>query len=178
MAEARIRISLEEGVFELEGSESFVTAHIEKFADAIQSRLKANSHRAQPKAMSNTTRPKGPETDTSGLDEIFAATETGVQILKDIPGDSKAEKTVNAAKLLLYGLGVFKQKDTVLFEEVAAVCKAHGFYDSNNLAANLKEEKEMFVFGGSGKKQTLKLTVPGTKTTAKLVEDLKAASGE
>jgi hypothetical protein len=110
------------------------------------------------------------------LAEVFAVTDTGVQILKDIPGSSKAEKMVNAAKLLLYGSMKLKQKDIVLFEEVAAVCRKHGCYDGANMAKALKDEHEAFVHGGRGRKQTLKLTVPGEKAAAKMVDALKAAS--
>jgi hypothetical protein len=180
MADAKISISLTGGSFELEGSETFVNQQIERFFDLIKASL--TTPRAEVRGESVAVAPgtpAGPATNVStDLDDIFAPTETGVQILKDIPGNSKSEKTVNAAKLYLFGMAALKQKDTVLFEEIKDICKAHGFYDANNMAANLKGEKEAFVFGGSGKKQTLKLTVPGTKGAAKLVEALKAGSKE
>jgi hypothetical protein len=45
------------------------------------------------------------------------------------------------------------------------------------MAANLKAEKGTFILGGSGKKQTLKLTVPGMKAAARLVDELNLKSG-
>jgi hypothetical protein len=182
MSEAKIRISMIQGTFELEGSEAFVSAQIEKFADVIKASLSApyptpvnpNPGSGIPSNPMIATFPTTPQ----DLAEVFAANENGVQILKDVPGDSKPEKTVNAAKLYLFGLQALKQRDTALFEEIKSVCKIHGFYDSGNMAAYLKDDQESFIFGGSGKKQTLKLTVPGTKSAGKLIEGLKAGSKE
>ena len=183
MAEAKFSFSLSEGTFEVEGSETFVSAQIERFAEAIQANLK--TPRLQPSLKDNPNKPgedrRGGTPSTPNrpeLDEIFAPTEDSVQILKNIPGDSKADKTLNAAKLYLYGLNALKQKDTALFEEIASVCQSHGFHDAANMSTNLKADKESFVFGGSGKKQTLKLTVPGARAAAKLVEQLRSAIEE
>ena len=57
-----------------------------------------------------------------------------MQILRPLPGSSKAEKAVNGAKLYLYGLQALKQRGTALFAEFKNVCKAHGCHDSNNMA--------------------------------------------
>lgn len=182
MAEAKISISLATGTFEFEGSESFVSAQVERFVDVIQASLKAPRQQASAESgrAATATSDSGvvQQTSPTGFDHVFAATDTGVQILKDVPGSSTAKKTVNAAMLLLFGLSTLKQKDTVLFEEVAAVCKAHGFHDAANMATNLKDAKELFILGGSGKKQTLKLTVPGSKAAAKLAQELQSSREE
>jgi hypothetical protein len=97
-----------------------------------------------------------------------------VQILKALPGSSKAEKAVNGAKLYLYGLQALKQRDTALFAEITRVCKAHGCYDSHNMAACIKADRASFVFGGRGKRQTLKLSAPGVHATAELIARIRA----
>lgn len=181
MAEAKARISLAEQTFEFEGTEAFVSAQLEKFSEVIHAGLK--SPELLPKTSPEPSLPseKSPSfavSQSSELHEIFAPTEEGVQILKDIPGESKAEKTINAAKLYLYGLSELKQKDVASFGEIGAVCKLHGFHDAVNLASNLKSDQESFVFGGSGRKQTLKLTFPGKKAAVKLIEALRAGSEE
>jgi len=102
--------------------------------------------------------PPAPAVD---LKDIFEMTDTGVQILRPVPGSSKAQKALNGAKLYLYGLQALKQRDTALFAEIKRVCKAHGCYDSANMAACLKADRTSFVFGGRGKRQTLKLSAPG-----------------
>ena len=193
MSEARVRVSLSEGVLEFEGSESFVTSQVEKFTKIIQATLAgerpiaddagndragggggktdAGNDRAGGDTQPAASAPPSPESE---LKDIFAATDTGVQILKTLPGSSKAEKAVNGAKLYLYGLQALKRRDTALFAEIKNVCKAHGCYDSHNMAACLKGDQASFVFGGRGKRQTLKLSAPGLHATAELIARIRA----
>lgn len=168
-----------DGVLEIEGSEAFVASQLDRFDSFIRSAPEAQrgSSGAMPKQTDSTTADKGSPAP-SGLDEVFAVAGDTVQILKDIPGDSKPSRTVNAARLLLYGMKALKDTETVLFEDVKKVCKSHGFYDSTNMAKFLKADQTSFIFGGSGKKQSLQLTVPGSKATAKIIEQLQAGSGE
>ena len=151
MGEARVRVSLSDGVLEFEGSESFVTSQVEKFTKIIQTALAgerpiaddtasgddggttaAGGNGAGSDTQTAASTPPAPAVD---LKDIFEATDTGVQILRPIPGSSKAQKAVNGAKLYLYGLQALKQRDTALFAEIKRVCKAHGCYDSHNMAA-------------------------------------------
>jgi hypothetical protein len=75
--------------------------------------------------------------------------------------------------LYLYGLLAPKQRDTGLFAEIKHVCKAHGCYDTNNMAAYLKGDQASFVFGGRGKRQTLKLSGPGLHGMAELIARIR-----
>ena len=184
MGEARVRVSLSDGVLEFEGSESFVTSQVEKFTKIIQATLSGERPVAEDAAdgddggttdaggngAGGDTQPaaSAPPSPDAGLEDIFEATDTGVQILRPLPGSSKAQKAVNGAKLYLYGLQALKRRDTALFAEIKHVCKAHGCYDSHNMAAYLKADQTSFVFGGQGKRQTLKLSAPGLHATAGL----------
>jgi len=189
MSEARVRVSLSDGVLEFEGSESFVTSQVEKFTKIIQAALAgerptaddaaagdgggttdAGSNRGDGEKQPAASAPPSPDIE---LKDIFEATDTGVQILRPLPGSSKAEKAVNGAKLYLYGLQALKQRDTALFAEIKHVCKAHGCYDSNNMAGCLKGDQASFVFGGRGKRQTLKLSAPGLHATAELIARIR-----
>jgi hypothetical protein len=200
MSEARVRVSLTDGVLEFEGSESFVTSQVEKFTKVIQAALAGEplitdsapadagdvgndaaaagdgatdagaivaAHDTQPVASA----PPTPEVE---FKDIFAPTDTGVQILRPVPGSSTAEKAVNGAKLYLYGLQALKKRDTARFAEIKSVCKAHGCYDSHNMAACLKGDQASFVFGGQGKHQTLKLSAPGLHATTELIARIRA----
>ncbi len=194
MGEARVRVSLIDGVLEFEGSESFVTSQVEKFTKIIQAALAgerpiaddapggggggttdAGSNGAGGDAQPAASAP--PSRDAE-LNDIFEATDSGVQILRPLPGSSKAEKAVNGAKLYLYGLQALKQRDTARFTEIKNVCKAHGCYDSANMAACLKEDQASFVFGGQGKRQTLKLSTPGLHATAELIARIRTRGNE
>jgi len=188
MGEARVRVSLSDGVLEFEGSESFVTSQVEKFTRVIQAALAGERPIADDAAggdggttdagsngAGGDTLPAAstPPSHDVELKDIFEATETGVQILRPLPGSSKAEKTVNGAKLYLYGLQALKQRDTALFAEIKKVCKAHGCYDTNNMAAYLKGDQASFVFGGRGKRQTLRLSASGMHATAELIARIR-----
>ena len=189
MGEARVRVSLSDGVLEFEGSESFVTSQVEKFTKIIQAALAgerpiadvaaAGGGGSTTDAGSNGTggdmQPAAstPPSHDVELKDIFEATDTGVQILRPVPGSSKAQKAVNGAKLYLYGLQALKQRDTALFEEIKRVCKAHGCYDSHNMAACLKGDQASFVFGGRGKRQTLRLSASGMHATAELIARIR-----
>lgn len=181
MGEAKFRVSLTEGTLEIEGSESFVAEHLAKFEDTIQSRL----GKARPvAALAAVAAPPPPlqeahaaSLETAGdLAEFYAVTDAGIQILGTVPGTNNAEKTVNAAAIQLYGLKKLKNKDTLLFEEVKPLCKSQGCYDGSNMAKYLKGAPETFIFGGSGKKQTIQLTQPGFRTAEKLLATMKAAN--
>ena len=194
MSEARVRVSLSDGVLEFEGSESFVTTQVEKFASIIKAALAAEQSIADVPRDGGAARTDTGRTDAGGngagggtqpaatappspaveFKDIFAPTDTGVQILKALPGSSRAEKAVNGAKLYLYGLLALTQRDTALFAEIRNVCKAHGCYDSHNMAACFKDDQASFVFGGRGKSQTLKLSAPGIHATAELIARLRA----
>lgn len=185
MSEARVRVSLTDGVLEFEGPENFVASLVDKFTRVIQTALAGEpaggaetggngTGDAQPAASSVDHVASAPSSPDVTLKDIFAATETGVQILRALPGSTKAERSVNLAKLYLYGLHVLKQRETALFAEIGRACKAHGCYDSHNMAAYLKADRASFVFGGQGKRQTLKLSAPGMEGTAVLIARLRA----
>jgi len=179
MSEARVRVSLSDGVLEFEGSESFVTSQVEKFTTIIQTALAGEPPIADDPAPGGDTKPATsppPAPDaglTDVLKDVFAATDTGVQILRPLPGSSKAQKAVNGAKLYLFGLQALTQRDTARFAEIKNVCKAHGCYDAANMAACLKGDQASFVFGGQGKRQTLKLSAPGLEATAELIARIR-----
>ena len=107
---------------------------------------------------------------------MYAATDTGVQILRAVPGSSWAQKTVNGATLYLYGLQLLKKREMASFGEIKNVCKAQGCYDSHNMAAYLKAAQQAFVFGGNGKRQTVKLSAPGFHAASQLLANVRAGN--
>jgi hypothetical protein len=171
MSEARVRVSLTDGVLEFEGPENFVSGLVEKFTSVIQTALSAEP---QPAAASAPPVASAPPAPGEVLKDIFATTETGVQILRSLPGSSKAQRVVNVAKLYLYGLQVLKHRESAHLAEIARACKAHGCYDPHNMAACLKRDRASFVFGGQGKRQTVKLSAPGSEGIAALIARVRA----
>src|SRR6266700_602307 len=91
MSEARVKVSLNDvGTIELEGTEAFISAELEKFRESIRAGLLVGGDQ-QPAPVADAPTAEDPApVDT--LDDIFAATDAGVRILTDIPGYRVYEK--------------------------------------------------------------------------------------
>src|SRR3954463_10301947 len=132
MSESRVRVSLTEGIFEFEGSEAFVAAHVDKFArmihaavavqwpgsiDTVAQAPGAVSPDAPTVAVDAPAPPVAPQQPAPApppspdveFADMFAMTPGGVQILKRVPGASCAQRTVNGASLYLYGIRLLKK---------------------------------------------------------------------
>ena len=171
---SRVVVSLTEGRLEIEGPESFVEKQVERFASLIEAGLGKARHAPDPKPQPQqlTDRPEvRNEAGLAAYENLFALAGDKVQILKDLPGTNKAERTVSAALLLTFA-NTLTGADTTSFDAVRETCEAHGCLDSPNFAKTLKGEKEAFVFGGTRNKQTLKLTVPGRRKAEQLATSL------
>ena len=195
MSESRVRVSLTEGTFEFEGSEAFVAAHVEKFARMIQAAVAVQWPGAfeaagdvppeapaaaveapeapAPPPIEPEPAPVAPPPPDIEFADVYALTQDGLQILKPVPGSSRAQRTVNGAKLYLYGLRLLTHRDAARFGEIKSVCISQGCYDSANMAAYLKADRQAFVFSGKGKRQTIQLSVPGLNGAAELVSDIR-----
>jgi hypothetical protein len=168
VAEARIKLSIAEGTFEIEGPESFVSKQIEAFGDVIKKALSDPAKKPKTKDKAEETDPPGGGGDYS---DVFELHEGAVKVLADIPGDNNKSKTVNAGLIAAFARST-EGADTVSFDDVREICKQHSCLDATNFSKYLKGEKKAFVFGGTPKKQTIKLTVPGKKQAKALVEGL------
>ncbi len=175
---AKIVVSVRDGLLEISGSEDFVRDQLGKFNDSIMKHLSNMLKFAQPSIFSSP--PPALDQEVQGdawkavsYHNVIAFEGDEIRILKNIPGKSEAEKAVNAALLYLYAKNV-KGQEEALFKEIRELCQGHGCLDSANFASNLKSEKRYFIIGGSGKKQTAKLTQPGKTKAAALVNELNS----
>jgi hypothetical protein len=176
--EASFSISIQEGKVEISGSEAFVREQIENFKELILETTK-RLQTAQQQIPPPPPPPGGgvgPRIvlGTNQYPNVIAIHDDQIKILKPIPGKKKAEKTVNAALLYLVGKGI-KGEETALFEEIRMVCKDHACLDAANFAATLKGAKEYLIVGGSGKKQTAKLSHPGCTKAQELASELNGS---
>ncbi len=183
----RVLISLAEGKFEIEGDAAFVERQLDRFDEL----LKAWTDRREPAKNSIPIASPGASAQTENseqgerlakkqnsktldhYDHLFALADEKIQILKDIPGSTASEKMVAVGLLLAYG-NALAGEDTTTFDEIRDTCKAHGCLDATNFSKRLKDQREIFVFGGGPKSQTLKLTVPGRKRAEQLADELQA----
>ncbi len=177
--EARIKLSIRDGVLEIEGSEAFVSAQAEAFRDVVASLL----HRPHDGGADNQSRVASQQESAGGqthagalsdYDSVFVMADGKVQILQGIPGNGKAGKTMNAALLCLYA-NELQGNTEVGFDTIRDLCQAHGFLDGSNFAATLKDAKEYLIVTGSSRRLMAKLTVPGRKEAQRLADGLKTA---
>ncbi len=180
---AKIRVSLREGLLEIEGSEEFVSKQIENLKDVI-TKL-PSTHQAPippivpppiaqtPNGTANGDAALIPTADAAKYENVISVAGGVVKVLKDIPGNSKAEKTANAALLYLFGKNLLSQEQAT-FSEIRQVCKEHAILDGPNFAGAIKDQKEWFIVTGGRKSEVAQLTKPGKKQAQSVVDSLNA----
>lgn len=173
MAEARIKFSLNDGTFEIEGPESFVSAQLVAFGDIFRKVL-SEPIKAGVAMPDKGTEAKGLVSPQTGdYSSVLEVHEGKVKVLTDIPGAKNKDKTINAALLCLFGMSL-EGVDTVQYDDIREICRDHSCFDHTNFSKYLKSEKQAFVFGGSRGKQTVKLSAPGRKRAEGLVKTLES----
>lgn len=175
--QAKVHISLRDGVLELQGSEDFVSSQLKFLEPLIRESFKTLPP-APPQLNEGTSLPaKGPVLGNtlgglSDYDTLFADADGKVQVLKTLPGQNKAAKSVNAALLLAFA-NTLKGIDATPFSDVRDLCNSHACLDSSNFSKHMKSQKEHFIVSGFGSAQTIKLTVPGKKKAKELADGLR-----
>jgi len=174
--QAKVHISLRDGVLELQGSESFVSSQLQFLEPLIRESFKAvpsilpQSSNTEPAPNNGVA--SNENSELSNFDTLFADADGKVQILKTLPGSNKATKTVNAALLLAFA-NTLKGIDSTPYSDVRDLCSSHACLDSGNFSKQMKSQKELFIVSGSGSAQTIKLTVPGKKKAIELASGIK-----
>jgi hypothetical protein len=185
MAEAKIRISLSDGsVLEIEGSEGFVEKQIESFGDLIKQALVAQSTQ-RPAASTkqqgsgdeqkDTAPPPSAKAGINPYPNVFEIQDGKVTfIMEKIPGDNEKDKMVDAALLCILG-NELAGKPEVSFAAMKELSKQHGSTSDmldGNFSPYLKSESRYFIFGGTPRKQTAKLSNPGRAKAKELAAKL------
>lgn len=198
--QSRFKFSVIDGVIELEGSEAFVSKHIDDLKDLIAQLTTRTSHHHSPKAnalpvaqdethVAHTVPSQGtpPQVATESA-SVSGATGIGdhphtfeemngvLKVVADIPGATKKAKMTNAALLYGYGSAILG-RETCSSDDIRQVCQDHGCLDSPNFA-KVFDEKTLFVVAGvKGGKKTVKLTHLGRKQAKQLVDTLESNAG-
>jgi hypothetical protein len=185
---AKIRISLKDGEFELSGSELFVSQQIESFRELIVESLKDKKFELNapvPKSLSSgesissevpeilSPPPIGGLTGKTVDDfqNVFHSDENGIKIIKKAPGSNKQAKSITTALMYLWAVNSIKPTE-VRFSEIRDLCQNQGCLDSANFATHMKSTKEHIIVEGKGKSQTCKITIPGKERALQIIEDL------
>jgi hypothetical protein len=176
MADARISVSVREGTIEIEGSESFVIGQMARFESLIQKALEqAGKRPAAGPSKDQKESPSEGSKDSSVAEyaNLYAVADGKVQITRDLPGTTKAEKSVNAALLLTHA-NTLLGTDTTSYDAIRNMCSTHGCLDGTNFAKTIRAEKELFIVSGPPKGRVIKLSVPGLKKADVLAARLNA----
>jgi len=176
---AKISLSIREGKLEIEGPVDFVSKQIASFEELIRQALsEASKHLGDTgdREGEHKKAPEGEKKRDKGIpkhDNVLEVTEGKVKILCDIPGQSNKEKSINVALLCLFGSDT-EGIEEVGFDAVREICRSHSCLDAANFSSHLNSAKQLLICSGSGKKQTVKLSVPGKRRAKALVEELNA----
>lgn len=178
--EAKIRICLSEGKFEISGSEDFVSKQIDNLKELIiESAQKKNS---QSKSVNKhievvnqapiTTDEENSITKDGKYSDIFVVDEEKIRIITDIPGNTASKQTLHAA--LIYA---FAKKENGIDEanvdEIRSVCQNHAFLDLKNFSSHIKSgDPKLYLDKGSGKDRVIKLTRPGERKATELIDSI------
>lgn len=168
---ARVFVSVREGKVEIEGSEEFVRDQLTRLQDVIaQIASSGKSQEPDPSEMQRATQEKF--SSLGKYAKLYNAQANGkIQLLKELPGNNMAHKTVSAALLVSYANSLLGAEQTPL-ELIRKTCKEHACHDSNNFSATIKREKELFVHSGTS---TIRLSDAGRQLAQNLAEQLIAA---
>lgn len=183
---ARIRLSIPEGLLEIEGSEEFVAQQIAALKDVVVTARPVLGNGGTPGKQPETAGSKpeatggGSPTHTAGKIEdyphLYAIDAAGaLHITKELPGKSTPEKVVSATLLYLYGRKLKGDSDEAFFKDIGGICGEHGCLDKANFAGHVKTAAPKLVTvsgGGQGAKLSAKLTFTGTQEARKLADQL------
>lgn len=169
---ARVAVSVKEGKVEIEGSEAFVADQLTRLKPLI-AQVIATSGKLRPDSPREQTRQPNAHSQSFGkFAKLYHATADGkIELLKEIPGNNMAHKTVSAALLVSHANSLLGSDSTAV-EVIRAACKDHACHDSNNFSATLKREKELFVHSGGSH---ITLSETGRELAEDLAERLIAA---
>ncbi len=182
--EAKLYLSLTEGVFEISGSELFVSQQIENFKVPILQTIDT-INTIQPPSPSN--RVENPSAapglspgaksehgfDKMSFPRVLHIEDKEVKIIKKMPGANNAKKSVNTALAFLWGKRSVGVED-VSFQEIRDLCQEQSCLDSTNFSTTMKNARELIIVEGKkgSSAKTCKLTLPGVERAEELLEDL------
>jgi hypothetical protein len=182
----KARIDLKQGLIELEGSEAFVSDHLEKYFEFIKTSSNIldclESQSLPTEKVDQTSMPQNNDQDR--YIKLFGVTKEEINNLVDI-GESEfriittkikgttAERQMNYC--LLYCLtNEFFGKPKTEFKELRELCEYFSCYDSTNFSTYLTKRKGIFIIDGEKRSQnkTVRLSAPGKEEAKALIKQL------
>lgn len=181
---AKFRYSALEGVIELEGSEEFISSHMETLTDLVRvvsRHTPIASKPEKPHPVPTETESSGDTNQTEdsespdGIDlhpKIYSQINEKLKIITKILGSNKREKCINAALLYCYGAELMGDEQ-VPSPEIRNVCEEHGFLDSTNFSKIFDDNTTFLLDGKKGGNKQVKLTFNGREKAKALIKELE-----
>lgn len=179
MSDAKVSINLHDGIFEIEGGESFVEQQMVRFESLINTAFSTDRKNEPAKDVivdQNNKLPPDTKEGSNSLDDlndIYEIHNDKLHIIKDIPGSNVKAQTLAAALLVCFGK-TKEGSDNALLDDVRSECERHACYNSKKFATYVKSYNTLFLESGSGKASTIKLTVPGKNLAQDLISRLRS----
>ena len=177
---AKLHLSIKDGVFEISGSEKFVTSQIENFKDIILDALKTKGMQQplSPEVHEQVDSPPTKQayqtkTDTQQYPNVLHIEGTDVRVIKRVSGSNKAQKSLNTVLVYLWAKRTVGVEDTTL-KSLRKLCEQQGCLDKANFAKTIKGAREHIIVDGvkGSSAQKCKLTMPGVEKAEELLESL------
>ncbi len=183
-SDAKLHLSLEDGTFEISGSELFVSQQIENFKEIILEALRTRrcqdsedfdlGLKSPPEAMPLPEDEQvGNVNNDKKFDRVLHIEDKEVKIIKRIPGENNAKKTLNTALIYLWAKRS-TGTNSVSYQEIRDICSEQGCLDSSNFSSTLKNAREYIIVDGKRRSsdKVCKLTLPGVEQAEGLLEGL------
>ncbi len=180
---AKFRYSAQEGVIELEGTEEFISSHMETLTDLVRvisrhTPVEAKTEKPRPNvahdAGEGDSTSEDPSPDNGGIENyprVYSQINEKLKIICKLPGSKKSEKSKNVALLYCYGSELMGDEQ-VPSSEIRGVCEEHGCLDSTNFSKVFDDKTTFLVDGKKGGNKQIKLTFTGREKATALLKEL------
>jgi len=167
---ARFRFSAQDGIFEIEATEEFVTRHFESLIEIVKGMstktVVETKHDSVDSSECTSSRPK----TIADYPEVFSEINGKLKIVKDIPGESKKEKMTNIAMLFCFG-NELMGNEQISSKDIREICEQHGCLDGPNFSKIFDDTTIFLSDGVKGGIKQVKLTFNGKKKTEALLKN-------
>jgi hypothetical protein len=172
---AIVSLSIGDFSIRVEGSEEFVEEQVSDFHETVLEHLKKQDYQSTGEGTTSSDEgvPSGVREPSSieNYPSLYHSDGDEVNLLlRQIPGDSTAEKTRNVARLYLFGKNLLGGEPVVDKKKIVEICEEYGFHDSGNFKSNIESGKPYLIIEGEGKDYNIRLTPPGIDSTEKIIQ--------
>ncbi|QSH39609.1 hypothetical protein JXR01_01175 [Candidatus Kaiserbacteria bacterium] len=172
--------SLNDGIFEVMGTEKFVREMIESFDKEIRNtigQVKTKKVKNIPDKDNHKDDIADEHIGDDDFEDIAQLVDGEIRLVYDLQHKNNDKKnTQEAALIYLYLLekltGGDETKDST--SKIRSQCEKQGCLHKKNFAAHLKSQPKLITISGKGKDQVAALSNPGKKEAVKLIKSIRS----